>query len=396
MFIFNSCFSYINLAKKYFRVSKIQIIISFFMEINKIKKMNHSYHLIIAVFILTLVCISGVNSKNAIKNSFQWGVTGHPVSTPGYRDIGVSKQLDLISELGAGWYRFDILQSSFEKNQENLDRFISEAVKRKIKLLAVLIPNSILERGNETPQQIYSSSKTFAKAVVTRYKQVIDEWELDNELFSYALVKKGEKTSAGKIWQWGSPGGSSPDDYENRRFEQTKSNIYGLYEGAKSADPKSITVVCDGWLHYGYIERLLKETDSLPFDKLAWHWYSEMGDITNVGGKLNVIDHLHRFGKPLLITEMNRRNGSMGGKEDEQAQYITKEVRRVANNSKIEGLFIYELLDEPYFGIKNGESYYGLVKISKNNLGMWQLSKKKRAFSAYKNVINSNRNNSLK
>jgi hypothetical protein len=73
----------------------------------------------------------------------------------------------------------------------------------------------------------------------------------------------------------------------------------GLYEGVKAADPNALAIVdTAGWLHYGFIERLVKEDRALAFDILAWHWYSEMGEMTNVQGKRNLIEFFKRYDCP--------------------------------------------------------------------------------------------------
>ena len=60
-----------------------------------------------------------------------------------------------------------------------------------------------------------------------------------------------------------------------------------------------------------------------------------------------------------------------------------------AANPNIDGLFIYELLDEPYFG-PDGESDYGLVSVKQDQEGRWEIAGKKKAFAAYQAVILAN------
>jgi hypothetical protein len=52
-------------------------------------------------------------------------------------------------------------------------------------------------------------------------------------------------------------------------------------------------------------------------------------------------------------------------------------------NPGIAAFFVYELLDEPYFGV-SGESSYGLVDVAKDDAGKWQVSRRKPAFGAFK------------
>jgi Glycosyl hydrolase catalytic core len=339
--------------------------------------------LIFYALILGIITITYSKTKK-----IQFGVNGHPLSSTSYDDIGISKQLDLLVELGVCCYRFGILQNVFDKSPGKVDLIVREATKRNIKLLPILIPDVKSRMEKYTPKKVHAESEKFARSVVSRYKNKVHEWELDNELFAYALLRKGERSMNGEVWKWGTPEGSKMEEYENSRFQLTSSIIKGLYKGVKSADSKAVTLAGDGWLHYGYIDLLLK-SGKLPFDKLSWHWYSEMGSITNVNGKLNLIDYLKRYKKPIIITEINLRGGSMNSKENEQSNYIKDHVKKIAQNSNIEGIYIYELLDQPILGINNAESYYGLAEVSQNSSKKWFIRKMKKSFFAYKSLTKS-------
>jgi len=224
--------------------------------------------------------------------------------------------------------------------------------------------------------------------VAGRYKGRITHWELDNELDAYAMIRKGERCRSGRLWEWGDAEGSNPDDFNEARYQKAKAEILGLHEGIKAGDPDALTIVdTAGWLHYGFIERLVME-DKVPFDILSWHWYSECGEITNVQGRVNLVEYLKRFNKPLWITEINRRDGSKHGKEKDQADYVGSTARQLRANPGIGAFFVYELLDEPYFGA-GGESDYGLVAVAKGGAGTWQVSRRKPAFEAFKSAINA-------
>jgi hypothetical protein len=317
-----------------------------------------------------------------------WGVNGHPLNQAAYTDVSLGAQLDLVSELGASWYRCDVDAPVFRGAPARFDALVRAAEQRKINLLPILLPSPNCRSAEATPQQIQNAAQAFAKDIVSRYKGRITHWELGNEYDAYALIRQGEVMPGGKRWTWaGDPDGGSPDDYDPGRCARAKAEIMGLYEGVKAADPSALTIVnTAGWLHYGFIDCLTRENPVIPFDILSWHWYSEMGDITSVQGRLNLVERLRRYGKPLWITEINRRDGSKGGKEAEEAGYITRDIARLAANPNIDGLFIYELLDEPYFG-PAGESYYGLVSLKQDHNGRWQIAGKKKAFAAYRAVI---------
>jgi hypothetical protein len=319
---------------------------------------------------------------------FHWGVNGHPLNQAAYMDVSLAAQLDLVAGLGASWYRCDVDAPVFRDNPARFDALVRAAEKRKIKLLPILLPSPNCQDAEATPKQIHDAARAFAIDIVSRYKGRITHWELGNEYDTYALIHKGEVTQSGLRWTWDSdPDGDSPDAFDPGRCARVKAEFMGLYEGVKAADPAALTIVnTAGWLHYGFIDRLVRENPTVPFDILSWHWYSEMGDMTAVQGRLNLVERLHRYGKPLWITEVNRRNGSKGAKEADEAGYMSRDIARLAANPGIDAVFIYELLDEPYFG-PDGESDYGLVTMKQDHDGRWQIAGKKKAFAAYQAVI---------
>jgi len=330
----------------------------------------------------------GLLSYSSAAESFAWGVNGHPVSQEGYWHVPLEEQLDLVRELKVGWYRIDVSAASFQANTARLDELLAAANKRQLKLLPVLVPGNDLQDDKVPVVKLREAAAAFGQAIVTRYKDHITHWELGNELDGYAMIRKGETTRSGKVWEWdGAPDGSEADDYHSARYERAAAFIGGLLQGVKAADPAAQTLVdTAGWLHYGFVDRLVKE-DRVPFDILAWHWYSEMGDMTRVRGQLDLLAKLQSYGKPIWITEINRRDGSKGGTEEEAASYLTATAQQLRSHQAVKAYFVYELLDEPYFG-PNGESDYGLVKLSREN-GAWKTGARKPAFGALRKVIES-------
>ncbi|HZZ20480.1 MAG TPA: glycosyl hydrolase [Opitutaceae bacterium] len=324
-------------------------------------------------------CVSG--EVESLPRHAQFGINGHPFSQSGYFDISLEKQLNLVAESGARWYRVDISTENFQASTARLDELIRLSEARGIQLLPVLISSSGARSPGGTLHEIREFAAQFARKIAGRYRGRITHWELSNELDDYCLIKKGETTRSGKHWEWGDPDGSHADDYEEARYQRAKAEILGLADGVKSVDPAARTIVdTAGWLHYGFIDRLVSE-DRVPFDILSWHWYSEMGDITRVEGGMDLASYLQRFGKPLWLTEVGRRGGSASGKEHEQAQYMALDLKALAANPQIGGLFVYELLDEPYFG-EAGESHYGVVTLGRGPDGRWAITGRKEAFEA--------------
>ena len=318
----------------------------------------------------------------------QLGVTGHPFQQEGYRDVPVATQLQWVQRLGAGWYRSDWGSWAGEpEGLARLDTLVDEADRRQIKLLPILFPPVDLDREDDQ-SRIYKTSFEFASRVVEHFKGSIRHWELHNELDLFAMIRKGERMIDGTIWQWGDPDGSHVKHYHEDRYRRARALLRGLADGVRSADPEAVRMInTGGWLHTGFIKRL--HDDRAPFDVLAWHWYSEMGDITRVRGDFDLLADLTRFGRPIWITEWNRRNGSIGAKgESEQAEYLQQtllQFRDLADRYRLEAVFVYELFDEPYFGPDNGESHYGLIRLRRDALGRWTPGEPKRAFDVLRN-----------
>lgn len=329
-----------------------------------------------------LFLFPGVLVNAAETQSFIWGVCGHPNVQEGYLHITVSQQLDLLVDLGVKYYRVDW---NDWKYSYLVDPLISEAKKRKIEILPVLNPPIDFKKETDA-RTVYKKSYDFAYKWVSLYKKEISCWELGNELDVFSMIHKGERMANGKVWQWGDPDGDFPEHYEERRYQLARVMLQGLADGVGMADKNAKRIInTAGWLHYGFIKRLID--DGVPFEILGWHWYSEMGDITNVRGVFNLLEEIESFGKPIWITEINRRNGSMGENEQVQADYIEKAASQMRNLDEIKAFFVYELLDEPYFGEDNPESHYGLVKLKKDARNHWVVREEKSAFEIYRRVV---------
>ena len=102
---------------------------------------------------------------------------------------------------------------------------------------------------------------------------------------------------------------TSPTLPEESRYQESKAQILGLARGVRAGNPGAKTMVnAAGWLHYGFFERLIRE-DKVPFDIIAWHWYSEMGDMTKVRGNFDVLGKLKSYKKPLWSTRKSMAGG---------------------------------------------------------------------------------------
>lgn len=341
----------------------------------------------IAAFASLLFVLTSVRTP-AKEKTFHWGVQGHPCLQEAYIHVPIATQLDLLVELGARWYRSDWPADTVVRSPEVYDNLIAEAARRKISILPIIFP-TVGCRSPLPPEEIQKESFKFAKSVAQRFRGRITHWELDNELDNYAILQKGDKNRFGEVWESsGHPSGDRPEQFEESRYRKVAAELKGLAEGIKAGDPKAKTMIDVSWLHYGFIERLIKE-DKVKFDILALHWYSDMGDVTKVNGKFNLLEHLRTYGKPIWVTEAGWRDDLKT--KNGQAEWMRTIPKQFRSLPGVEAFFLYELLDEPYFGPDSSESHFGLVTLVKDAGGKWQVSGKKEGYSVLQTVIQSSR-----
>jgi hypothetical protein len=313
------------------------------------------------------------------------GVNGHPFQQEAYRDIPIATQLEWVQRLGADWYRSDWDgRAATPEGLEQLDILVTEAKRRGVRILPILFPPVNLREVRDE-DKIYRVAFDYARTVVSHFREEIRFWELHNELDGFAMIRKGERMSTGAVWQWGDPDGDRPEHYEEGRYRRARAVLRGLADGVRAADANAVRLInTGGWLHYGFVQRLVE--DGVPFEILAWHWYSEMGDITRVRGQFNLLQRLTAFGKPIWLTEWNRRGGSQGENgEREQAEYLRRTLTQFAELAQrypLRAVFIYELFDEPYFGPDHPESHYGLIRVRRGPNRRWTPAEPKPAFEA--------------
>jgi hypothetical protein len=179
-------------------------------------------------------------------------------------------------------------------------------------------------------------------------------------------------------------GGNHVDDYNQTKFQYLLAVLQGMAAGIRlvSTQPR-IGINSGGWLHYTYLQMLIDV--GMDFDIVSWHWYSEMGDLNNsTGPHVDVFQHLVDLGKPIWLTELNRRGGSgsypppQPPSEKLQAEWLTHELSLLHNLSLaqplLQAVMIYELYDQMdidhnisltcFDEAKDPEACYGLVRVN--------------------------------
>jgi len=329
---------------------------------------------------------SGISSQN--QSAIEIGVNGHPFAQVAYEDVGVQQQLDLVKGMGGKWYRVDCYGNAIQpEGISAISNLVAEAKSRGISVLPVIFPNVDINNENDLTK-IYATAYQYSKALVGQFKNDVHVWELSNEQDGYAIINKGEVSTNGTVWQYGVPDGDGVEQYEATRTQKAVALLAGLSDGVNAADPNARRIINASWLHYGFLKILV--LNKVNFEVIGWHWYSDMGDITNAKGSVNVLQNLNQFQKPIWFTESNRRNGSQGDNgESEQNSYITttlKTYMSYASQYNIEKIMFYELLDEPQLGAANPEAYYGLVRLQRGASGKWEVMSMKSAYGTLQSL----------
>jgi len=310
----------------------------------------------------------------AAQGAILWGVNGHPlVSYPG---VSLGQQISLVKGLGATGYRVDVTGTD---QMDKLAALIHTAKAEGVQILPVLIPS--IDLSKKTEAEIYAQSKDFAEAFGRRFKSVLPVWELGNELEIYALIHSCEMRDDGTHYpcQWGIAGGVGPGDYYGPRYVKVLAELRGLSDGIHATDPAARRAIgTAGWGHVGIFQRFA--ADGLNWDISVWHMYGEDPEWA-----FKIIAPL---GKPIWITEFGHVGAGPKG-EREQAAALVKWMHRIeqlAPKYNIEAAFIYELLDESYWG-KGDEAEMGLVRLVKDAKGNWTVGPPKPAYDAVRTTI---------
>jgi len=345
---------------------------------------------------------SAVSSPQILK--VELGINGHPFVQASYKPgtgLSLDDQINLVKGLNAKWYRVPL---------NNLDQTLSVARLQGIKLLPVIMkaPTVLDTDSNDV---VYQKCYDYALQTVTKYKNDIKVWEITNELDIVALLKKGDPTpleyqkngcNVGGIWNCGATSGINTYDYDETRYQRIKTIISGISNGIKQADSEAQRMVnFAGWLHVGFVQRL--ENDKVPYDILSVHWYSGQGEITCPGQTypcpekptyFNVVTKLQQItnNKPMWMTEANYiyNAESTLDQDAQQSIYLSELLSRYKNNPDkypFQVVFVYELLDEPYFGSTNSESFYGLFKMTTSASGQRILGPEKPICSSLRSIF---------
>jgi sugar phosphate isomerase/epimerase len=287
-----------------------------------------------------------------------WGANGHPITA--YPGIPFEAQLDLVAALGLTQYR---VNTRGDGSPEALEALLPLAQARGITILPILHPDVDLDR--DPVRVLTRRAFELGRDMAARFKGRMPVWELSNELEVYAILKPCERRDDGTQYpcEWGPAGGVDPLEYYGPRWAKVSAVLSGLSKGVAAGDPAALRAMgTAGWGHLGAFERMAR--DRIAWDITVWHDYEGVTE--------EFLAKLASYGKPIWITEFNA--GLEGADAAARAAELTRRMdyyRTVGARHGVTAAFVYELLDEPYWG-DNFEARMGVVSMEKDGDG-WRI-----------------------
>lgn len=303
----------------------------------------------------------------AKKSQFRWGVTLMPYPFREKNEEFLPEQFRLAQELGVNTVRIDYSP----KNQRFNDLSVELAKKHNIELVFIIPfgPNDIF-----TDPKLYDSAYSYVADIVRKYKDDIAIWQLANEVGSVALANGGLHGVATK-------------DYPEDKYIAVSTWLKAAGKAVADIDPGARRLLTDHWVHTGFFERFIK--DGGEFEILGWNWFSDMGRNMDrvildqkTGQTYKLLSKLETFKKELWLTEVNRRLGSSGGQEKEQADFIQTMAEFAYATPSINGFLVFNLAEDTTARIE--ETGYGLIY---TDIDSKTVSGLKPAFSRYRDLI---------
>lgn len=303
-----------------------------------------------------------------------WGVNGHPFTA--YPDIAWESQLDLVLALGMTHYR---INTRGDGSRDYLAEFLPLAQARGVSVVPILYPDVDLDA--DSPQVLERRSFALAREMAGLYRGRMPVWELANELESYAILQPCEMRDDGTQYhcEWGPAGGVGADEYFGPRWEKVSAVLKGLSRGVAAGDPKALRAAgTAGWGHLGAFERLA--ADGVAWDITVWHDYEGVTE--------EYLGVLAGYGKPIWITEFNAGGGGFATPEENAKQLLERIAyyRAMRTRFGVTAAFIYELLDEDYWG-DTFEARMGLYELDGDAEAGWRVGAPKPAAAAVRAAI---------
>lgn len=308
-----------------------------------------------------------IKAQNA-NSAFVWGINGHPLTQAAYAN-NWDDQFNRLKDLQVNSYRFDVLLNpeGIAKKDALFNKLLNRLKSNNIKPLPVISLSGL--KGLDSAS-IYQTSYSQGKNFGEKYGGYLSVMEVNNEVDN-KIMYKGDRP------------GTKASDYDPEKTTRILTSMRGFIDGVKGAAPLVRFTLSVSYTHFYYLD-LLKRY-KVNYDIIGCHWYSAMGDITNLKQPFgNVLTMLTRkFNKPIWITEFNQSKGTTNATFEKQNNYITTAIPKILAQKIIGGIYIYELYDQPLIRQQYPfEASYGLLQkdLSGNTV-------EKDAYQGYKQVI---------
>lgn len=284
-----------------------------------------------------------------------YGTNGHQSQGGAYAKVSFAEQLKQLKDIGLTIYRNDIWD---ERTAAQLARMADVFAGSGVQIVPVLTPNPQAENGEN---EAYDKGYQVGRAAALQLEGRVTYYEVGNELENWVILKGRD--------------GVRPSDYDNARFAKARGALRGMIDGIRSVDVSSrINISGSSWLHLAFVDMLWNGTQPdgatgkpvVRWDTTSWHWYSDMGDITNACGEsgcYNVLQELKdRFGKPIWLTEFGVRPTL--GDDNRIAEHLVSDrmlgqYASVAKEYDLRSVMVYSFYDDAAYG---GDGNYGLLK----------------------------------
>lgn len=296
-----------------------------------------------------------------------FGVNGHPVTQPEYAEgvLPWQRQMDLLKELKAGWYRVDFFVAGDvpvlpEADYIRFKKLFDIAKLNNIQILPVIGVTGL--NVELTPEsECYLKSKNAGIAFASAFDCPV--YDLDNESNIFPTLRTGEsyispETGLPTVYPFGPPDGNEKWHFETQRYNRWRGKLKGLRDGVKQARPACRSMFSGSWRAYGFYNRLIE--DKVICDIIGWHWYYDNLYLDTPQGQpaAQTLINIKKLAPELWITEINKQHGcakpstapgNIGGYIEDQALqevYMREHMARYLADPDIQALFIYELLDQ--------------------------------------------------
>ncbi len=309
-----------------------------------------------------------------VADNFIWGINGHPITHLDYVVGNIEHQITLLKEHLLEYYRVDITtrnNGAIDTYPDKFEELLKIANKHQIKILPIIKIDKQLGDYSHTKEEAYNMGREQAHGFVKKYGSHFEYYELGNEQENKIIFKDKN--------------GTATEHYDYQKLKILTAYFKGMIDGIKAINPKAKIMITGGWLHWGYFDLL--EQEKVDYDIISYHWYSNMGSMFNAKwGGGNVIDTLTaKFSKPIWITEINKKDGSVNETYQEQAYWVEYFINELNQQPNINAFILYELYDQPNLYHQSwagpGEASYGIVE--------WESTPEKYNEIRYKPVSNT-------